>query len=357
MLNSFRRASIAAATLVFAAPASAQLSETVYITNALTTSFDPANIPAERYGSERETLYLGNYGSTDSELGLNYTAYANDRGFYFLHDNYCVGTCATYSSTEIEFTVSNDNETTANVRFDSQITPGHLAAIYQSQGTGSAGFTFRVLRVDPTYFRNGDSTLTDYYYPQTLYEAVGSVSAEGITLTTGNLTFNNLRRQTGANFDLLDWDTTNLSVDIGAIAPGDFTTIVYQVSYFSQTAADCADVFTCAGAQVVFGDPRNNGGTNLSFDGDANAETGRAVIGADYGATFIPYRFVTTGSPYSFDPPAPTTQLSYDPLYKSRLQDAVPEPASWALMIAGFGIAGSAMRRRRPLRPAPLSTI
>ena len=27
--------------------------------------------------------------------------------------------------------------------------------------------------------------------------------------------------------------------------------------------------------------------------------------------------------------------------------DAVPEPASWALMIAGFGLAGAAMRRRR----------
>jgi hypothetical protein len=27
---------------------------------------------------------------------------------------------------------------------------------------------------------------------------------------------------------------------------------------------------------------------------------------------------------------------------------AVPEPASWALMIAGFGLVGSAMRRRKP---------
>ena len=28
---------------------------------------------------------------------------------------------------------------------------------------------------------------------------------------------------------------------------------------------------------------------------------------------------------------------------------AVPEPASWAMMIAGFGLVGSAMRRRKPL--------
>lgn len=30
------------------------------------------------------------------------------------------------------------------------------------------------------------------------------------------------------------------------------------------------------------------------------------------------------------------------------LTNAVPEPASWALMIAGFGLAGAAARRRRP---------
>lgn len=31
---------------------------------------------------------------------------------------------------------------------------------------------------------------------------------------------------------------------------------------------------------------------------------------------------------------------------------AVPEPASWAMMIAGFGLAGAAMRRKRTAAPA-----
>ena len=35
--------------------------------------------------------------------------------------------------------------------------------------------------------------------------------------------------------------------------------------------------------------------------------------------------------------------------YASDATGAVPEPASWAMMIAGFGLAGAAMRRRRSL--------
>ena len=35
-------------------------------------------------------------------------------------------------------------------------------------------------------------------------------------------------------------------------------------------------------------------------------------------------------------------------------QGAIPEPATWAMMIAGFGLIGAALRRvRRPRRPAP----
>jgi PEP-CTERM motif len=30
---------------------------------------------------------------------------------------------------------------------------------------------------------------------------------------------------------------------------------------------------------------------------------------------------------------------------------AIPEPATWAMMILGFGMIGGAMRRRRAVRP------
>ena len=34
------------------------------------------------------------------------------------------------------------------------------------------------------------------------------------------------------------------------------------------------------------------------------------------------------------------------------LQTKIPEPASWMMMIAGFGLSGAAMRRRRSMQPA-----
>ena len=35
---------------------------------------------------------------------------------------------------------------------------------------------------------------------------------------------------------------------------------------------------------------------------------------------------------------------------------AVPEPATWAMMIVGFGLVGGALRRRRPQLSAALAS-
>ncbi|MBM6577730.1 PEPxxWA-CTERM sorting domain-containing protein [Microvirga sp. SRT01] len=54
------------------------------------------------------------------------------------------------------------------------------------------------------------------------------------------------------------------------------------------------------------------------------------------------FSFVTSGSLYGEN----TVQID-NIVYDLAAGGGVPEPASWALMIAGIGAAGGALRRRR----------
>lgn len=66
--------------------------------------------------------------------------------------------------------------------------------------------------------------------------------------------------------------------------------------------------------------------------------------------TFYGVHYVGTLDAY--DDPTVTSRVYNDPAFyftadRVSFTNAVPEPASWALMIAGFGLTGAAMRRRR----------
>ncbi|MFD1613060.1 PEPxxWA-CTERM sorting domain-containing protein [Sphingomonas tabacisoli] len=74
---------------------------------------------------------------------------------------------------------------------------------------------------------------------------------------------------------------------------------------------------------------------------------GMAVAATDFGGSF---KFVTGSD--AFNLPDGVTVNAGTWLVDNRFIDplaAVPEPASWALMIAGFGLVGSAARRRKLL--------
>jgi len=67
------------------------------------------------------------------------------------------------------------------------------------------------------------------------------------------------------------------------------------------------------------------------------------------------FYFVGDSYPDDFDPFFATRDLAFQVTPVS-VGGGVPEPASWALMILGFGAAGASLRRRVTGRPAADAT-
>ncbi len=69
---------------------------------------------------------------------------------------------------------------------------------------------------------------------------------------------------------------------------------------------------------------------------------------AGTGGFFDNYRFTFSGAGSYFGNTAPSTPASTGPSASLFLAaPPIPEPATWAMMILGFGLVGMAMRRRR----------
>lgn len=80
--------------------------------------------------------------------------------------------------------------------------------------------------------------------------------------------------------------------------------------------------------------------TSFGFDFTNNVPLANGATADASNTGFLNFKVITPGGYF-------TSQSGADYI---TLQDAVggvPEPASWALMIAGFGVAGAAQRRRR----------
>jgi len=85
----------------------------------------------------------------------------------------------------------------------------------------------------------------------------------------------------------------------------------------------------------------------LTLDGTqmvaAGGRDGRLTFGFDDSVAVGGIVFGSKGIAFEFD----SIAISTDRIGLARLSAPVPEPASWALMVGGFGIAGSALRTRR----------
>lgn len=147
------------------------------------------------------------------------------------------------------------------------------------------------------------------------------------------------------------WDTTDIDVRFAdLLAPGDSATLRYETIVETSTRSDCFSPTRagCLISYASFGDPvsrRVGGSTTFRVGGEAGQ------------LSFQSFRNeISTFT----DPP---TGIFFDeftfrqPVFNPRTGgvafvlegNAVPEPDNWALLIAGFGIVGAAMRQRRRL--------
>lgn len=354
--------------LGWSGPASSQVIETSRIENII--DYDSTGFYGG--GTESGLIYDGagdfsrsivtRNGSTVSSLNFDVTSRLDPSSgsFYFLHNAFCVGSCYVDMLTTVEFTLFNSGSEAVDLRFDSQITPGHLARQNFGDGPVEGNFNFTIV----------DGAFTRPFALQLTGESANNSGTYGTTdptyLTTyGNaVTLNGLSRQTSGglevfqggaapNYNLLDWSATNIGIDLRTLYAGETRKVTFVLSTFIRMENPCTQFADCAGLQVAFGDPRNTGSiNNIGTLGDQFFDAGlpddyNPVVGAKYDPFRIQYAF----TPQDIADTRATPDVivhEYDGLYvPPPAAPGVPEPATWAMLVLGFGTLGAAMRRRR----------
>ena len=140
---------------------------------------------------------------------------------------------------------------------------------------------------------------------------------------------------------------------------GPFTTTVgpqveFPAGTFTGPQGTAAGSFDIAGNTVTFfsnqfGNFGTTSGAN-GFNGYRLSFAGRTITSVTLGAgtTFVPNSFSFSGSSFSFDVAGQDPQGG-NTVFQIGVA-AVPEPATWGMMILGFGAIGYAMRRRATVR-------
>lgn len=167
------------------------------------------------------------------------------------------------------------------------------------------------------------------------------------------------------------WDDTFKDIDLGnTIKPGDTLVAVYTITTFINIAARSGDagrfsfldggreLAITTGAFAAFGDPIGGSSSIDTADGEFSAA--RFFSMAEPPPP--PPSSINTNGTGVFDLPffapdpgtgEPTVIFNVNTLVPAPdilpygPPDVVPEPSAWAMLIAGFGLIGAALRRRR----------
>lgn len=257
------------------------------------------------------------------------------------------------------------NEHGGDINFHPENTSSSIASL-AGRGNGTSDpiaqsrVLFQILSDSVTNDPTASTPVTVASYVgslQVLYNsATGSVSTplsqEGFTLDEGgtarDLALTNFRVYGGDSLERAigyHWDATDVLVSLGSIAAGETKTLTYMTRVETDIRAGLAgspanQLLAYAG----FGDPigahQGGGGIadpdfpllNLSLPTLTSTGATTALLTAN---TFQGYQASAL----------PLQQINGPGL------GAVPEPASWTLLTAGFGLVGAAVRRRRARAP------
>jgi hypothetical protein len=185
--------------------------------------------------------------------------------------------------------------------------------------------------------------------------AAAAALAIAAPASAANLVSNGGFEINGGSFSdsFADWNLSDNfaffpSTGIGAVVP-------YEGDWFASTG--CAPDY-CSISQTIATQPGQSYTLSFAFNPGANVETGGAStlvffggdqIGPDIGVGplgWTVYSYTVTGSGLDTLTFSSIQSPAFNGIDSVSLV-GVPEPASWAMLISGFGLVGAAARRRR----------
>jgi len=326
---------------VTASPALAQLtiSAPTMTTNGSFRDFTTGELQFFSLDNKELTI-TGTGGLPRLTVGLN-SFTTPGGGFFFLHNLVAQGAGEANMTTNLSFTITNNTSDVQFLRFDSLITPGHIAV----QGRASANLALFRFAVDQIV---GSNT-------RTLYWANGYVDTDSglpdFVETSDTVEFSGFSSYSGPDRVAFDWGATPLNLALNPIFPGQTHRLRYTSTTNASGGGVCLTLLGCEGVQVAFGDPRNDGSVGALRVAAFNAP--QPAPPPLIGRAFGPYegffaQIVSQGAPLppALPPPPPAPDYSWLPPVDSTA-GGIPEPASWLMLITGFGMAGVMLRRQR----------
>lgn len=189
--------------------------------------------------------------------------------------------------------------------------------------------------------------------------------AQAAVTVDSSIASNNVSVFTNSEIGAITFDPTPAGLSGGTIVSGS-SPDVFAVPYNSTPADNkYLSVGANQNATLAAGDLFNTVSLYWgSIDGynDIDFLVGNAVVGTFNGGLLAPAngaqtdpetnRYVTLRSSIAFDSVKFRSTENAFELDNVKFSNAVPEPATWGMMLVGFGAVGSAMRRRRVMKPS-----